>query len=119
MPVLHISGAMLSEWIFKAEVQRIQADKVKVFNCVNCGKDTMASKLLTMNELIKDKLSGANSNDCGEAIPSSFKDAVDSVENQRIYFFSQKNSEIAFNELDPIHNDDLNNLQTISTPDDG
>ncbi|GBN47745.1 hypothetical protein AVEN_139475-1, partial [Araneus ventricosus] len=71
----------------------------------NYDKDIMASKLLIIDELIEDKLSGADLSADEEAIPPFFKDAMDSIEKLRAYFFSQKNNEKAFNELNSIHND--------------
>ncbi|GBN38808.1 hypothetical protein AVEN_21695-1 [Araneus ventricosus] len=71
---------------------------------MNCDKDTMTSKLFTTDELIEGKLSGANLSDAEECIPPFFKDAMNPIEKLRTYFFCQKISEKAFNELHSIHN---------------
>ncbi|GBN62905.1 hypothetical protein AVEN_207092-1, partial [Araneus ventricosus] len=55
---------------------------------VNYDKDIMTLKLLTIDELIEEKLCGANLGDVEELIPSSFKDAMDSIEKLRTYFLS-------------------------------
>ncbi|GBN69195.1 hypothetical protein AVEN_47916-1 [Araneus ventricosus] len=68
----------------------------------------MTLKLFTIDELIEDKLPGANLSDDEQVIPSFFKDAVDSIEKLGTHFFCQKNSEKIFNELNPIHDDVFN-----------
>ncbi|GBM04706.1 hypothetical protein AVEN_44842-1 [Araneus ventricosus] len=72
---------------------------------MNSDKDTMTSKLFTIDELMEDKLSGANLSNDEEVIPPSLKDAMDSIEKLRIYFSCQKNSEKTFDEFYSIHND--------------
>ncbi|GBM62424.1 hypothetical protein AVEN_178250-1 [Araneus ventricosus] len=58
----------------------------------------MTPKLFTIDELNEDKLPGANlSNDEG-VIPHFFKNAMDSIEELRTFFFCQKDSEKTFND---------------------
>ncbi|GBN34511.1 hypothetical protein AVEN_200136-1, partial [Araneus ventricosus] len=57
---------------------------------MNSDKDTTTSKLFTIDELIKDKLSGANLSDDEEVVPPFFIDAMDSTGKRRTYFFCQK-----------------------------
>ncbi|GBM20889.1 hypothetical protein AVEN_112984-1, partial [Araneus ventricosus] len=45
---------------------------------MNCDKDAITSKLFKIDELIEDKLSGANLSVDGEVIPPFFKDAITS-----------------------------------------
>ncbi|GBN85276.1 hypothetical protein AVEN_131562-1 [Araneus ventricosus] len=49
----------------------------------NCDKDIVTSKLFTTDELMEDKLPGANLSDDEELIPLSFKGAMDSIEKLR------------------------------------
>ncbi|GBL77293.1 hypothetical protein AVEN_41738-1 [Araneus ventricosus] len=74
---------------------------------LNCDKDTKNSKLFTIDELIEDVLYGANLSDDEDVIPPFFKDSMDCIEKLRTYF-RQNNSEKTFNELNSIHNDELN-----------
>ncbi|GBM77198.1 hypothetical protein AVEN_244051-1 [Araneus ventricosus] len=74
---------------------------------VKRDKDIMTSKLSRIDELLHDKLSGANLSDDEGIIPISFREAMDSTEKARTYFFCQKSSENKFNELNSIHNDSL------------
>ncbi|GBM62207.1 hypothetical protein AVEN_209879-1, partial [Araneus ventricosus] len=60
---------------------------------VNCYKDITTSKLFIVPEGTEDKLSDANISDDEEVITPFFKDAMDSIEKLRTYFFCQKNSE--------------------------
>ena len=76
---------------------------------INCDTDIMASELCTVDELINDKLMGANLSDDDEEeyeeISSpSFKDAIDYIEKLRSYFVYQNTSEKTFHELNSIHN---------------
>ncbi|GBL53524.1 hypothetical protein AVEN_205351-1, partial [Araneus ventricosus] len=72
---------------------------------VNSDRQIMTSKLFTIDELVEEKLAGANLKD-DEAISPFFKGAMDSTEKFRTYFFGQKNSE---NEsMNLIHNYELN-----------
>ncbi|GBO46258.1 hypothetical protein AVEN_242717-1 [Araneus ventricosus] len=57
---------------------------------VNCDNDIMTSKFFTSDEIIEDKLSGANLSDGEEIIPLFFKEAMDSIEKLRTYFFLSK-----------------------------
>ncbi|GBO00512.1 hypothetical protein AVEN_132809-1 [Araneus ventricosus] len=50
----------------------------------------MTSKLITIDELTEEKLSGADLRDDEEVIPPSFRDAMDSIEKLRTHFFCQK-----------------------------
>ncbi|GBM43876.1 hypothetical protein AVEN_174444-1 [Araneus ventricosus] len=84
----------------QAELNRFEA-VAEVY--VNSDKDIMTSKLFTIDELMEEKLPGANLS-YGEVIPPSFKEAMESTEKLRTNFFRQKNSEKAFNELNSIHN---------------
>ncbi|GBM23730.1 hypothetical protein AVEN_257638-1 [Araneus ventricosus] len=72
--------------------------EIKRSRCVNCDKDT-TSKLFTTDELIEDKLSGANLSDDEAVIIPFFKDAVDPIEKLQSDFFCQNNSEKTFHEL--------------------
>ncbi|GBM81852.1 hypothetical protein AVEN_48742-1 [Araneus ventricosus] len=57
--------------------------------CVNCDKDNLTSKSLTIDELIEGKMSNANLSDeekeCEEVISFSFKDAMDSRETLNLF----------------------------------
>lgn len=79
---------------------------------LNCDIDIMTSELCTVDQLIENKLSGANLSDdedeCDEVSSPSFQDALDSIEKLRTYFVCQNTSEKTFNELNSIHNAVLN-----------
>ncbi|GBL95087.1 hypothetical protein AVEN_188827-1 [Araneus ventricosus] len=68
----------------------------------------MTSKLFITDELIEDKLPGANLSHDDEIIPPSFKYAVDSIEKLLTDFFCQKTSEKPFNDFNSVHNAVLN-----------
>ncbi|GBL93336.1 hypothetical protein AVEN_219467-1 [Araneus ventricosus] len=71
------------EYIFR--MKQIKDEPSALY--VNCDKDAMTSKLFTTDESTEDVLSGANLSHDQEVIPSSFKDAMDSIEELRSYFF--------------------------------
>ncbi|GBO04499.1 hypothetical protein AVEN_253103-1, partial [Araneus ventricosus] len=72
---------------------------------VNCDEDITTSKSFTIDESTEDKLPDANLRDDEDVIPPFFKDAMDSIEKLRSYYFCQKSNEKTFNELNSIHSD--------------